>query len=469
MPTFEAPAARPAVLPATLPATSSTTLPKAIEPRQSTEFASLIQQLAGEAAPRVPAPPVSSKTTLRRPQSDSVADQLAADSSTQQQTPKVSMNYTVQPMPAGIDMPVFTPRDAKATEAAPRKPVPEATAEAEPSGAVAVREEEKRALPAISEGVGRQPKSAPASAATNPQLVLVDAVLPRMPAPTPIKLVLPSSTAKAGASQTPGDDLRPSPAKPEQSADLRPAAALEVRMRAQDQTAQDRTIKEQTTAAPPASPPKPVQTAAEQIELAGPSQTAATAPQPSAEQNVHAIASMPEPAAVLPVEASAMVIPAIAVNPAQIINTNTSAGAPPQQPAGAAARFDEPLLRQPEQPAQPLRSLSLEFTPDGAQDVRVRLAERAGDVHISLHSTDPALTGRLSDGVHELVGTLASAGYDAQAWTPGPGSAKSRRAGSGPARQPAREPPRRPRGLGLGRVRRPDPTVGKKQAIKEAS
>jgi hypothetical protein len=63
--------------------------------------------------------------------------------------------------------------------------------------------------------------------------------------------------------------------------------------------------------------------------------------------------------------------------------------------------------------------VSLEFTPDGASDVRLRLSERAGDVHIELHSTDPALTGRLSDGVHDLAASLVNAGYDAQAWTPG--------------------------------------------------
>jgi hypothetical protein len=65
----------------------------------------------------------------------------------------------------------------------------------------------------------------------------------------------------------------------------------------------------------------------------------------------------------------------------------------------------------------PLRSVSIDFTPDGARDVRLRLAERGGDVHVTLHSTDPALTGRLSAGVHELAGSLANAGYDAQAWT----------------------------------------------------
>ena len=100
-------------------------------------------------------------------------------------------------------------------------------------------------------------------------------------------------------------------------------------------------------------------------------------------------------------------------------NASSAPAPPPQAPAAHLA--DEPVSRQPEQHAQPLRSLSLEFAPDGAQDVRVRVEERAGDVHISLHSTDPALSSRLSDGVHELVGTLASAGYDAQAWTNGQG------------------------------------------------
>jgi hypothetical protein len=85
------------------------------------------------------------------------------------------------------------------------------------------------------------------------------------------------------------------------------------------------------------------------------------------------------------------------------------------------------MAEEPKQQPQALRSLSLEFTPDGAQDVRLRLAERAGDVHISLHSTDPALSGRLSDGVHDLVGNLSSAGYDAHAWTPEQGRQNNQR------------------------------------------
>jgi hypothetical protein len=77
--------------------------------------------------------------------------------------------------------------------------------------------------------------------------------------------------------------------------------------------------------------------------------------------------------------------------------------------------------------AQPLRSLALEFTPDGAGDLRLRLSERGGEVHVSLHSSDPSWSGRLHEGIHELVGSLATAGYDAEAWTPSQGQQQQHR------------------------------------------
>jgi len=92
--------------------------------------------------------------------------------------------------------------------------------------------------------------------------------------------------------------------------------------------------------------------------------------------------------------------------------------------------------------AQPLKSVSLEFTPDGAREVRVRLSERAGEVHVSLHSSDPAVTKNLRDGVTDLATVLANAGYDAKAWTSG------RQQQQNPQQQD--EPVSRQRGSGSG-------------------
>jgi hypothetical protein len=85
------------------------------------------------------------------------------------------------------------------------------------------------------------------------------------------------------------------------------------------------------------------------------------------------------------------------------------------KPVAAPAEPPEPEKA----PAQPLRSVALEFTPDGAREVRVRLSERAGEVHVSVHSSDPSVTNSLRSGVTDLASVLAHAGYDAQTWTSG--------------------------------------------------
>lgn len=120
--------------------------------------------------------------------------------------------------------------------------------------------------------------------------------------------------------------------------------------------------------------------------------------------------------------------PAVSLNPAATVPTTVAVRPPetnphpaPQTPPSNARSTDieEPVTQQT--PQQPLRSVSLEFSPDGAGDVRLRLSEKAGEVHITLHSSDSSLTSRLHEGVHDLVGALSSAGYEAEAWTPGQG------------------------------------------------
>jgi hypothetical protein len=87
-----------------------------------------------------------------------------------------------------------------------------------------------------------------------------------------------------------------------------------------------------------------------------------------------------------------------------------------------AAMPDQPM---PEKP--PVRALAIEFRPDGVHDVRVRLAEHAGEVHVSVHSADPVITQDLREGVTGLALTLTQAGYDARAWAPDQGQRQQQR------------------------------------------
>ncbi len=139
------------------------------------------------------------------------------------------------------------------------------------------------------------------------------------------------------------------------------------------------------------------------------------------------IAPLPQPAAAV-APGNSQSSPASISGPVPVVPTTTAPAPSPEtpvivkpepQPSGVPWRQES--LVDPAKTQQPLRSLSLEFTPDGARDIKVRLSEHGGDVHISLHGTDPSLAGRVSEGVSDLVGSLSKAGYDAQAWTPGQG------------------------------------------------
>lgn len=79
-----------------------------------------------------------------------------------------------------------------------------------------------------------------------------------------------------------------------------------------------------------------------------------------------------------------------------------------------------PVYRDTEHPETqartPLRSMSFEFAQDGGVDVRLKLSERAGEVHVSLHSNDAVLNHQLREGIHDLASVLTEAGYDAEPW-----------------------------------------------------
>jgi hypothetical protein len=109
-----------------------------------------------------------------------------------------------------------------------------------------------------------------------------------------------------------------------------------------------------------------------------------------------------------------------------------------EAPAASTPSQAQELAESGKAQQQPLRSMSLEFSADGAQDVRVRLQERGGDVHISLHSNDAALSGRLRDGVDDLAGALSNAGYNADAWASGGGRQQQQQRDPEEQRQPQR-------------------------------
>ncbi len=92
------------------------------------------------------------------------------------------------------------------------------------------------------------------------------------------------------------------------------------------------------------------------------------------------------------------------------------ASARPREVAQPLPVMKEEIAPDPSSRA-PLKSMSLEFSPDGSGEVHLKLAERAGELHISVHSNDAGLNHQLRSGIGDLATALAGAGYDADAWT----------------------------------------------------
>lgn len=214
--------------------------------------------------------------------------------------------------------------------------------------------------------------------------------------PDPIRLKLPSLPGAADRAVDPPRSESEIPTeKPELPLRIHPPAALELKIHLSDDSAA-------RSSDPAVKTPIPVKALA--IPESIPAVPVSAAPQLPVEH--------------MPAGSSPGETPLAAASPpAAPIHTRYVSPPAEKLSTPPPSQLDEPSQVDSKW-RQPLRSLAIEFTPDGAGDVRMRMSERAGDVHISLHSTDSGLTGRLSEGLHELVGSLANAGYDAQAWTP---------------------------------------------------
>jgi hypothetical protein len=293
-----------------------------------------------------------------------------------------------------------------------------------------------------------RPRTAPANGnakkdlaprpATGQQLplpaVLVMVTVP--PAP-PLLFALPTPMAeRGGRGKTPAETLPPAEATPAEHA-IHLDAALQLRLRRHDAVAPMPLIAD----LPPVEQVKPQPQL--QVEKQGNKQDAS--PDNSAPDKTKrpvaanspvephaAISDHPQTEHVSSTAISAAPSAPALTAPAPIVETANRVPSPPTrsplpEPAlDSTAHLREPLM-EPKNTQPTLRSVSLEFTPDGAGDIRLRVSERAGEVHISLHTQDGALSGRLHEGVHELVGSLSRAGYEAEAWTAGHGQQNQQR------------------------------------------
>ena len=87
----------------------------------------------------------------------------------------------------------------------------------------------------------------------------------------------------------------------------------------------------------------------------------------------------------------------------------------PEQPAGAARPAE---AEAPEPAAQPVsRDVSLHLA-DGESSVDIRMAERAGEIRVTVHTPDRDLANSLRADLPDLVGKLRQSGFQAEAWRP---------------------------------------------------
>jgi len=107
-------------------------------------------------------------------------------------------------------------------------------------------------------------------------------------------------------------------------------------------------------------------------------------------------------------------------------------GAQPNAPAQTASPARTAAVEPPEPAATPVaRDVSLHLA-DGEGRVDIRMASRAGDIQVTVHTPDGDLASSLRAGLPDLVGKLRQSGFQAEVWRPAAGaqSEGGRRSGS---------------------------------------
>ncbi len=296
----------------------------------------------------------------------------------------------------------------------PQVPAPQVPDQITLKPTIPVPEGQKPALP-VAPNLPRKadaPVLKPLRAEHPQQPVAFAVVVPQVVIPEPLRLhIAPRQEHEAAAVRVVPQE--PAPVEPPTAA-LLPNPAVQLKLR--EQTSKE--TPESFNAAAPAIADAATTPGPQLKPEAGIRASVEVPETPKRKQTVDSAIEMK------PVEAAAS--PAnVHIMPQHHPQTQHPVGKPEvpvaQQPAGAEAEAAE----QPKSGA-PLRTVSIDFSADGAQDVRLRLSERAGDVHVSLHSADGVLSGSLHAGVGDLVQSLAAAGYDAQAWTPDDGREQQR-------------------------------------------
>jgi hypothetical protein len=119
-------------------------------------------------------------------------------------------------------------------------------------------------------------------------------------------------------------------------------------------------------------------------------------------------------------------------------------------------------LEPPEPAAQPVsRDVSLHLA-DGESRVDIRMAERAGEIRVTVHTPDRELANSLRADLPDLVGKLRQSGFQAEAWRPAATAEPDAGRRSGSDGSPSQE--QSPGGRKEGRQQQPEQQQSKKQS-----